>query len=61
MPLLEWEDESDFARFAEQTHQDLQPIGAVESRLVDRWIADTWRLDRLDKIESGLLMNAELT
>ncbi|MGO9604400.1 MAG: hypothetical protein ACLQAT_13570 [Candidatus Binataceae bacterium] len=39
----------------------MKPVGAVEESLADRWISDNWRRDRLERIESGLLTNADIS
>jgi hypothetical protein len=59
--LLEGEDAAEFSRFREENYLDLKPMGALEKAYADRWISDTWRLERLDRIESGLLMNADIS
>ncbi len=57
--LVEGEDSEEFSRFAERTRAAFKPEGAVEEYLVDRWIKDTWRLNRLDNVEPALLVNQE--
>lgn len=50
--LLKWEDADELSRFIEESYSDLKPVGAVQKKFADRWISDTWRLERLDRIES---------
>ena len=42
--------------FAECVRAELQPVGEVEALLVDRIIASAWRLRRLVKVETGILL-----
>ena len=59
--LLDSEDADEFSSFVEDSYSDLKPVGAVERRLADRWISDTWRLDRLDRVETGLLTDGDIS
>jgi len=59
--LLESEDAGEFSLFVEDTYAALKPVGAIEIRLADRWISDTWRLDRMDRIEAGLMTDADIS
>jgi hypothetical protein len=53
--LMEDENPKEFDEFAEKTRAVLKPEGAVESALVDRWVKDRWRLNRMDTAETTLL------
>jgi len=37
----------------ERLWDELQPVGALESLLVNRIISSTWRLQRLGRVEAG--------
>ena len=48
------EKQSDFDRYLNQLHQELQPVGIMEQMLVDQ-IADAyWRRQRIVNMETGL-------
>ena len=53
--LLPNEDAAALAELGDALGAELNPQGAVESFLVDRIIALSWRLQRLGKIEAGIL------
>src|SRR5215210_4646826 len=38
----------------EHLRDELQPVGALESLLVERIISTTWRLQRLGRVEAGI-------
>jgi len=57
--LIPGENPEEFSEFAEGIRTDLKPEGLVEESLVDRIIKDTWRLNRFDNVESGVLANKE--
>jgi hypothetical protein len=46
---------ADLAELADGISQNLNPVGELEQVLVDRIIALTWRLCRVEKIEAGIL------
>ncbi len=52
--LLPGEDEAALKELGERLRAELQPMGELESILVDRIIAATWRLRRLGRVEAGI-------
>ncbi len=52
--LLPGEDEAALKELGERLREELQPVGELESLLVDRVIASTWRLRRLGRVEAGI-------
>src|SRR5918911_4674995 len=52
--LLPGEDEDAFAELDERLRAELQPVGELESLLVERIIAAHWRLRRLGRVEAGI-------
>jgi hypothetical protein len=52
--LLPGEDEVALRELGERLWEELQPVGAVESMLVNRIISSTWRLQRLGRVEAGI-------
>jgi hypothetical protein len=58
---LPGEDEEAFAALRESLRAELNPMGALESLLVDRIIDLTWRLFRAGKIEAAVLDRDERT
>jgi hypothetical protein len=52
--LLPGEDEDAFRELSEQLRAELQPVGYLESMLVERIIAAYWRLFRLGRVEAGI-------
>jgi hypothetical protein len=52
--LLPGEDEAVLKELGERLREELQPVGELESLLVDRVIASTWRLRRLGRVEAGI-------
>jgi hypothetical protein len=52
--LLPGEDEAALMELGERLRDELQPVGAVESLLVERIISSTWRLQRLGRVEAGI-------
>src|SRR5687768_13961201 len=52
--LLPGESDSDLAELSRRLRNDLRPVGEMENLLVDRIIASTWRLVRLEAVEAGL-------
>ncbi len=52
--LLPGEDEAALRELGERLRDELQPVGELESLLVDRIIATTWRLRRLGRVEAGI-------
>jgi hypothetical protein len=57
--LIAGEDPQEFSKFEEGIRADLKPEGALEEYFADRFIRDAWLLDRLDNVESALLVNKE--
>ncbi len=53
--VLPWEDPEEFAQLRDGLYQDLQPVGAVERHLVDTVSICIWRLQRIAKIEVGVI------
>jgi hypothetical protein len=52
--LLPNEDEASLVQLSEHLHSQLQPVGELESLLVDRIIAAAWRLRRVLAVEAGI-------
>jgi hypothetical protein len=52
--LLPGEDEAALMELGERLRDELQPVGALESLLVNRIISTTWRLQRLGRVEAGV-------
>ncbi len=52
--LLPGEDEAALRELGERLSGELQPVGELESLLVERIIAITWRLRRLGRVEAGI-------
>src|SRR5215212_4174795 len=52
--LLPGEDEDALRELGEHVWDELQPVGALESLLVNRIISSTWRLQRLGRVEAGI-------
>jgi hypothetical protein len=52
--LLPGEDEEALRELGEHLRAELQPVGELESLLVDRIIAAYWRLRRLGRVETGI-------
>jgi hypothetical protein len=52
--LLPGEDEDAFRELSEHLRAELQPVGYMESLLVERIIAAYWRLLRLGRVEAGI-------
>ncbi len=52
--LLPNENKAAFEELSERLREELQPVGEVESLLVDRIIAARWRLNRLGRVEAGI-------
>ena len=52
--LLPEEDEGAFDGLWDQFESELQPVGALEVRFVDRIVAALWRLNRVGKVEAGI-------
>jgi len=52
--LLPGEDEDALRELGEHLWDELQPVGALESLLVNRIISSTWRLQRLSRVEAGI-------
>ncbi len=53
--LLQDESEEEFEEFSQGLRDDLKPVGALETRLVEDIAADFWRLSRIRRIEAGIL------
>lgn len=52
--LLPNEDEAALMQLSESFRAELQPVGELESMLVDRIVAAHWRLRRLGRVEAGI-------
>ncbi len=52
--LLPGEDEAAFAELGERLRAELQPVGELESMLVEQIISAYWRLHRLRRVEAGI-------
>ena len=52
--LLPGEDRAALKELSERLRDELQPVGELESLLVDRITASTWRLRRLGRVEAGI-------
>src|SRR5215217_4692424 len=52
--VLPGEDEEARKELAERLRAELQPVGEMESLLVERIIDATWRLRRLSRVEAGI-------
>jgi hypothetical protein len=52
--LLPGEDQEALRELDENLRAELQPVGELESLLVDRIIASYWRLSRLGRVEAGI-------
>lgn len=52
--LLPGEDEAALTELGERLRDELQPVGELESMLVDRITAAAWRLRRLGRVEAGI-------
>jgi hypothetical protein len=52
--LLPGEDEAAFTELSESLNAQLQPLGELESMLVEQIIAARWRLRRLRRVEAGV-------
>jgi hypothetical protein len=57
--LVEGEDPQEFRKFEEGVRADLKPRGVVEEYYVDRWIKDSWLLNRFDNVITALLVSSE--
>lgn len=53
--LLPGEDSEEFDNLAEQLRTELEPVGEIESFLVEQIITHIWRLRRATQIETGVL------
>ena len=52
--LLPNENKAAFEELSERLREELQPVGELESMLVERIIAAYWRLRRLGRVEAGI-------
>src|SRR5919107_5572086 len=52
--LIPGEDEDALKELAERLRAELQPVGEMESQLVERIIDAVWRLRRLSRVEAGI-------
>lgn len=53
--LLRTENAGDLSVLGEKMHEELAPVGVMEMVLVDRMVANTWRLRRALNIERDLM------
>src|SRR5215211_8185616 len=58
--VLPGEDEEARKELAERLRAELQPVGEMESLLVERIIDATWRLRRLSRVEAGILFGSSM-
>jgi hypothetical protein len=54
--LLPGEEEEALGELAEHLRAELQPVGELESLLVDRITSLFWRLRRLERVEAGIFV-----
>ena len=59
--LLACEDRKNFIRRCRRLHGELQPVGPVETALVNEMVAVLWRRDRIAILEARLLDHAYIT
>ena len=59
--VISGEDPAEFDRFRSQLFQELAPIGVLESRLAAQIAAALWKFQRIDRMESDLLMHLQDT
>ena len=52
--LVPGEDEAALTELEQNLKAELQPVGELESLLVDRIVASYWRLSRLGRVEAGI-------
>jgi hypothetical protein len=52
--LIAGEDEAAFADLGERLRDELQPVGELDSTLVDRIIGTSWRLRRIGRVEASI-------
>jgi hypothetical protein len=52
--LLPGEDEAALKEFSERLRAELQPVGELESLLVEKIVAAHWRMQRLERVEAGI-------
>jgi F0F1-type ATP synthase epsilon subunit len=52
--LLPGEDEEALTELGVRLRDELQPVGVLESLLVERIVCDYWRLIRLGRVEAGI-------
>ena len=57
--LLPDEDPDAFNEFYDSLMAELAPVGAIETRLADRVVANLWRLQRVGAIEVGIFLVRE--
>jgi hypothetical protein len=53
--IIETESEDEFRAFHESFLNAFSPANPIEQRLVDQYVAASWRLDRIGNIETALL------
>ena len=52
--LLPGEDEAVLKELGERLRAELQPVGELESLLVERIVTAHWRMQRLERVEAGI-------
>jgi hypothetical protein len=52
--LLPGEDEAALKESSERLRAELQPVGELESLLVEKIVAAHWRMQRLERVEAGI-------
>ena len=59
--VIPGEDPAEFDQFRNQLFQELTPVGVLESRLTAQIAAALWKFQRIDRMESDLLMHLQDT
>jgi len=52
--LIPGEDEEALKELGERLRAELQPVGELESLLVEKIVATHWRMQRLERVEAGI-------
>ena len=59
--VIPGEDPAEFDQFRNQLFQELAPVGILESRLTAQITAALWKFQRVDRMESDLLIHLQDT
>ncbi|MCD6174825.1 MAG: hypothetical protein J7K65_03535 [Planctomycetes bacterium] len=59
--VIPGEDPAEFDQFRNQLFQELAPVGILESRLTAQITAALWKFQRVDQMESDLLVHLQDT